>query len=110
IQKTWVTRKVLHISSVFKRAYLLNRDKVLHLDIEQLPATTHRLVPHPYAAIFKDLKAKAIEILNKNLYFSSNKEKQEAYLSMADLDIVEAHVLTTISDQAKQLEKHLFIL
>jgi biopolymer transport protein TolQ len=54
-----------------------------------------------------------VEILNKNIYFSSQnagKERAQVHLSHVDLEIVETHVLTTISAQTKKLEKNLFIL
>jgi biopolymer transport protein TolQ len=113
IQKIWTTRQVEQISKAFHKAYLLNRERMLHLELEELPKHKNRIVPHPYAEIFRELKAKTIEILNKNTYFSSqatNKEKAQAYLSPTDLEIVETHVLTTISAQTKKLEKNLFIL
>lgn len=111
VQKIWTTRQVEQISKSFHKAYLLNKDRMLHLEIDELPKPKNRMVPHPYAEIFRELKTKTVEILNKNVYFSSqNKDKPQVYLSPADLDIVETHVLTTISAQTKKLEKNLFIL
>lgn len=113
IQKVWMTRQVEQISKAFRKAYQLNKDRLLHLDLEELPKPKNQLVPHPYAEIFRELKVKTVEILNKNHYFSSKysgKESKEVYLSPNDLDIVETHVLTTISAQIKVLEKNLFVL
>lgn len=111
IQKIWTTRQVEQISKSFHKAYLLNKDRLLHLELDELPKPKNRIVPHPYAEIFRELKNKTVEILNKNVYFSSqNKDKPQVYLSPADLEIVETHVLTTISAQTKKLEKNLFIL
>ncbi len=112
VQKIWTTRQVEQISKTFHKAYLLNKQRVLHLELEELPKPKNRQTPHPYAEIFRELKAKTVEILNKNVYFSSQPEGKEkaVYLSPADLDIVETHVLTTISAQTKKLEKNLFIL
>ena len=113
IQKIWVTHRVEQISKAFRRAYQLNKEHLLHLKLEELPKSKNQFIPHPYAEIFRELKTKTIEILNKNHYFSakySGKEMGQVYLSPNDLDIVEAHVLTTITMQVKLLEKNLFIL
>jgi biopolymer transport protein TolQ len=113
IQKIWTTRQIQHVSQSFHKAYLLNKERILHLELEELPKPKNPGVPHPFAEIFGDLKTKTIEILNKNLYFCSSKteqQKSQAYLSPADLEIVETYVLTTISAQVKKLEKNLFIL
>jgi biopolymer transport protein TolQ len=113
IQKVWTTRQVVQISKAFHKAYLLNRERLLHLELEELPKPRKRWVPHPYAEIFRELKTKTVEILNKNHYFSakhSGKEIGQVYLSPNDLDIVETHVLTTVSAQTKLLEKNLFVL
>lgn len=112
IQNIWTTRQVTQVSEAFKKAYLLQKDKLLHLELDLLPKPTNKSVPHPYADIFRELKTKTVEILNKNLYFCSQggQEKTNVYLSPTDLEIVETHVLTTISAQTKRLEKNLFIL
>jgi biopolymer transport protein TolQ len=113
IQKVWTTRQVDQISKAFRRAYQLNKERLLHLDLEELPKPRNKFVPHPYAEIFRELKQKTVEILNKNHYFTekhAGKGDAQVYLSPTDLEIVETHVLTTISTQTKILEKNLFIL
>jgi biopolymer transport protein TolQ len=113
IQKVWTTRQVDQISKAFRRAYQLNKERLLHLDLEELPKPRNKFVPHPYAEIFRELKQKTVEILNKNHYFTEKhavKGDAQVYLSPTDLEIVETHVLTTISTQTKILEKNLFIL
>ncbi len=113
VQKVWITRQVGQISKAFYKAYQLNKDRLLHLELEELPKPKNKLIPHPYAEIFRELKTKTVEILNKNHFFSSKhsgKEIGQVYLSPSDLEIVETHVLTTISSQIKILEKNLFIL
>lgn len=111
IQKTWEAREVGKISQVFRKAYQLNKDRLLHLELDELPKPKNKMVLHPFAEIFKDLKTKSVEILNKNHFFSAqNSEKSQVYLSPADLEIVESFVLTTVSTQKKKLEKNLFVL
>lgn len=112
LHKTWLTRKVREISSAFQAAVMQNSDPLFSLDVADLPKTVSK-VPHPFAAIFFSLKQKAVEVLNKNRYFLGQggaSKSQAVYLSRGDLDLIESHVLTTISIQAKQLEKNLFIL
>ncbi|MBI2812374.1 MAG: MotA/TolQ/ExbB proton channel family protein [Candidatus Melainabacteria bacterium] len=109
VQKIWLTRQVEQVSKAFHKAYYLNKDRLLHLELEELPKPKNRMVIHPYAEIFRELKSKTVEILNKNNYFSK-KEGSHSFLSSSDLEIVETHVLTTISAQTKKLEKNLFIL
>jgi biopolymer transport protein TolQ len=113
IQKIWTTRQVEQVSLAFRKAFFLNKENLLHLELDKLPKPKNRTVPHPYAEIFRDLRTKTIEILNKNLYFSSQqtaKEQEHVYLSLNDLETVESYVLTTLSAQIKHLEKNLFIL
>lgn len=54
------------------------------------------------------MKRQTLEILNKNRLFGSSKES--SYLSASDIDVVEAHLATTIAKQTQFLEKNLFIL
>ena len=113
IYKIWQTRQVNHVSLAFQRALELNKDRLLHLELSELPKIKNKQDLHPFAYIFQNLKSKTVEILNKNLYFSSqlgSKDSKEIYLSSTDLDVIEAHVLTTISVQSKMLEKNLFVL
>ena len=113
VQKIWMTRQVAAASQSFHKAFQMHKERLLHLEIDNLPKPKNRQVPHPYAEIFREVKTKAVEILNKNHYFSSqqgNKEGGQVYLSPADLEIVESHVLSTLSMQTKRLEKNLYIL
>jgi len=113
IQKLWMTKRVIKVSSEFKQAYLLQKDKILSLDIEKLPKSSHASIPNPFAQIFSELKGKTVDILNKNIFFSSQQKPNspnQIYLLPSDLDIIEAHTLSTVASQVKNLEKNLFIL
>ena len=81
----------------------------MQLEPKDFPAPKNKKIPHPFSDIFTTLKGKALEILNKNLYFSS-KENREVYLTGADLAMIESCALVTISSQTKVLERHLFVL
>jgi biopolymer transport protein TolQ len=108
IQKVWMTKQVENVSQAFYKAYQFNKDRLLHLDLSELPKPKSKNTPHPYGEIFRDLKEKTIEVLNKNHHFA--KGQGEVFLSLSDLEIVESYALTTISSQIKRLEKNLFIL
>ena len=111
IQKIWQTRQIEQISKTFNKACQAQRDRLLQLNVDELPKNSQAV--HPFASIFRDLQGKTVEILNKNHYFSSqqgNTSEGQVYLTATDLEIVETHVLTTISAETKAMEKNLFIL
>jgi len=104
IQKIRTTRKIKKISHDFQTVFEKNKDSLLNLILD--PSQEF----HPFAKIFLDLKEKTMEILNKNHFFATSSQEGKVYLSIADLESVESHVMTTISSQSKSLEKNLFIL
>src|SRR5579862_9684528 len=84
VQKVWTTRQVQQISTAFHKAYQLNKERILHLELEELPKPKNKVIPHPYAEIFRELKNKTIEILNKNHFFAAKqtgKDPGQVYLS-----------------------------
>lgn len=100
IQKALQVKRVTRKAFSFQKACNQYRDRLLSLELKK--------EDHPYAHVFSALKEKTLEILNKNHFFSE--EKDTVYLTRSDLELVESHVLTTISSESKQLEKHLFLL
>jgi biopolymer transport protein TolQ len=100
IQKTLQVKKARRLANTFRKACQKNQEHLLALDTKR--------ASHPFAQVFSALKQKALEILNKNHFFSEKKDK--VYLTTSDLDLLESHVLTTISSESKALERHLFIL
>ena len=107
IYKTLQVKRAKKLAFAFERAFTDSEGHLLSISLEELPKANqkHR---HPFARIFQTLKQKTIEILNKNHYFCENEETPS--LSRSDLELVESHVLTTISSEAKRFDKHLFIL
>lgn len=109
IYKFRMMRQVRALSYAFESAYEKNKDKLLSMerDKEQMQG-----IPHPFSEVFFAIKNKTLEVLNKNLFFARQVDKDfsEVYLSMEDLELIESHALTTISKQNKALEKNLFIL
>lgn len=112
LYKIWIFRKVRQISAAFQNALEQTKDPLLSLDITAFPKPKNNAVPHPFALIFHTLKHKTVEILNKNRFFltQSGQAKSPVYLTRSDLELLEAQVLTAISQQTKSLEKNLFIL
>jgi biopolymer transport protein TolQ len=109
LHKTWIIRHVQKLSLSFQKS-ISETKNLLSVELSSLPMAHKRSVPHPFASIFNALKLKTIEVLNKNHYFISQTGKGQVYLSPSDLELLEAHVTTTISTQNKTLEKNLFIL
>lgn len=101
IYKTLQTKRTQKNSYAFKHVLEKKQDQLLNVSVETLPV-------NPFAQIYLSLKQKILEVLKKNQFFAE--EKDAIYLTRGDLDLIESHVLTTISFQTKQLEKHLFIL
>lgn len=112
LHKIWTLKKVRRLSAEFQEMIQQQKSTLLTLDPSQLPAPTNEMTPHPFGQIFESVKGKTIDILNKNRYFISQTtgSKAGAYLTSADLELLESHVSATISSQNKILEKHLFIL
>jgi biopolymer transport protein TolQ len=68
---------------------------------------------NPFAKIYTTLKNKTIEILDKNHFFHQTHTSSSApavFLSRADVELIEVQGLTIIAEEAKALEKNLFIL
>ena len=107
IQKIRFTHRTARLSQIFYRNYTSQKERMLQIDLQEINACKDL---HPFAHILGSLKVKTGEILNKNLFFSTQDLEKKIYLSSADLEAVESHVLTTISYHVKQLEKNLFIL
>lgn len=63
---------------------------------------------HPFSNLYRTLKEHTLELLQKNR--SALKEKESVTLSNSDIDLIEAHLITTSSSEAKTLEKNLFLL
>lgn len=63
---------------------------------------------HPFANLYRSLKSHTFELLKKNQ--SVLDEKDKVTLSSSDIDLIEAHLMSTISSQIKGMEKNLFVL
>ena len=63
----------------------------------------------PFVALFRSLKGKTKEILEKNHYFKQGSDAP-VYLSRSDMELIEGSVQNSLASQTKSLEKNLFIL
>lgn len=113
LHKMWTARHVKRVALAFQQAIEKNTHPLFALEAGHLPKPHKASIPHPFGQIFSTLKQKSVEVLNKNRFFSSQEEGEKApavYLSSKDLELIESHVLTTISSQTKVLNHNLFIL
>jgi len=113
IHKVRMINKVKKISSAFQHAFEKNKERILSLELADLPKAPTSATPHPFAQVFRALKEKTLEILNKNHFFHASKKETSSpsvYLSASDLELVESYAFTTISAQTKLIEKNIFIL
>ncbi|MCH9627999.1 MAG: Biopolymer transport protein ExbB [Chlamydiales bacterium] len=62
---------------------------------------------HPFATLYQTLKQHTLELLGKN---KAVVETQNVTLSTSDIDLIEAHLMSTISSQTKTMERNLFML
>lgn len=112
IYKGRLTYRARKHSIRFYEAFELQRMNPLSLECEQ---ATRRKHPNPFLDLYLVLKKYTVEILNKNRRFGQHnlaaaKEPSVSYLSPSDIDFVQAHLMTTVANQTKFLEKNLFIL
>ncbi len=112
LHKAWTMRQVSKLSSAFQKTLQQSKAPLLNVEPSHLPAPRSRAIPHPFGNIYAALKDKTVEVLNKNHHFLSqtSPNKPHVYLTTADLELLQAHVSTTISAESKVLEKNLYML
>lgn len=103
IYKAWLTKKVRDGSLEFQRKIEGFRQNPLGFDVQQSKGE----VPTPYVDLYVLLKARTLEILNKNRQFGT---KDTSYLSPTDIGWVGSHLVTSIASHTKGLERNLYIL
>jgi len=111
--KGWITYLARKHSNKFYKAFELQRMNPLNLDYEH---TIKKEKPNPFLHLYSELKKQTMNILKKNRHFSQqngNATPETAsisYMSPADIDFVQSHLMTSVANQTKFLEKNLFIL
>ncbi|MGR3973921.1 MAG: MotA/TolQ/ExbB proton channel family protein [Candidatus Rhabdochlamydia sp.] len=111
VYKLWMVYQVSRLSKTFNVILKANSTSLLLLEPSSFPSFNPRQSLHPFYQIFFGVKAKTVDLLNKNQYFLSKKEGSAAvYLTSSDLDVLQAYGVMIISSQNNLLEKYLFIL
>jgi len=114
LQKIWQSRDVAKLSMRFLKRFTETKQPILSIDLDSLPKGKNSHSLHPFSAVFKAAKQKTLEILEKNHYFlreaHQKGESPAVFLSSNDLELIESHLIMTVSSETKQLEKHLYIL
>lgn len=111
IYKIWAFYRVKKDCQSFYHFFQDKKEEPLKLIIDSSRKFTTPLLINPYLDIYKTLKTKTVEILNKNNYFqTTDEENPSVYLSREDMDLVESHIFSTIAKSTKWLEKQLFLL
>lgn len=98
IQKFLLLKKIRLSASRFKKLATLHKEELLNLNSKS---------SNPFSVLFNALKERTLALLDKNHYFA---EKNQNFLSKADIDFLESHLHTTIAKQKGRIEKNLFIL
>lgn len=108
IHKIWMTYQARKHSFQFKKVFYNLKSNPLGIEVP--PAKTPLL--NPFQELYSVLKKFTLDILNKNRRYgqASPESCGISYLSPTDIDFVEAHLMTSVAVQTKNLEKNLFIL
>jgi len=101
LHKIWLAKKIKTLNTNFAKIIKTNNENLLSLNINSS-------ISYPYYNIYKNLKEKTLQILNKNSFFIN--EKQNVYISQADVELIYSHLDAEITKETKLLEKNLFIL
>jgi len=111
IHKGWVTYLARKHSVQFYQAFEQQRMNPLSLEPEH---AMKRSRPNPFFDLYFVLKKHTLDILSKNRRFgqqqAANQESAMSYMSPSDIDFVQSHLMSTVANQIKYLEKHLFYL
>lgn len=109
LHKLWVTYHVRRNAEQFYSTFQGQKANLLNLDYEMNSKKRHL---NPFFELYAILKRHTLDILNKNRKFGKGESSESApsYLSQADIDFVDAHLMSAIANQTKCLEKNLFIL
>lgn len=110
VHKGWITYLARKHSIQFYQSFESQRMNPLSLEYEQ---ALRRNQPNPFLDLYSVLKKQTLEILNKNRRFAQKGNSAEgmlSFMSPSDIDYVQSHLMTTVANQTKFLEKNLFFL
>lgn len=104
--KLWVIHQAKRASLRFYALFAQQRESPLGITLE----LGEKEVPNnPFLHLYALLKKQALDLLRKNQRLGA-KEQGLAYLSGADIALLESHLFSGIATQRQQLEASLFIL
>jgi biopolymer transport protein TolQ len=98
IQKFLLLKQIGLSAKRFKKLAVLHKEELLNLSSKST---------NPFSILFNALKERTLALLDKNHYFA---EKNQNFLSKADIDFLDSHLHTVIAKQKGRIEKNLFIL
>lgn len=114
IYKSWVTYQIKKQSTDFHRLFQGQKKAPLNLNLEGI---SKKKTLSPFLDLYLVLKKQSLEILAKNHHFKKQRSTEEmlsstspSYLSLADIDYIASHLATQVSQEVKNLERHLYIL
>ncbi len=105
VQKSRLLSRVQKEGVTFQKVFFSSQQHPLSLGIEG----GHRLIT-PFFSIYEVLKSQTLAILGKNQRYGRDTQENAAFLSPADIGLVEAHLTSCASSELHGLEKHLFLL
>ncbi len=100
LHKIYMAKKLTALNAIFEKQ-TKNSENLLSINI-----TSN--ISYPYLDIYKSLKEKTVQILNKNRFFIT--DNKNVYMSTSDIELLDSHLDVQILKQTKKLEKNLFIL
>lgn len=107
LHKCWLYFQVRKLSKEFSA--LFSEKEPFQLQFNRPVKEGFLEVPHPFFEIYKSVKQKTLQMINRNHFFAPQTD-HPLFLSEADLGLLESHAYSVIATQMKGLERHLFIL
>lgn len=109
LHKIWLTMQARRNSAQFYTIFQLQKSNPLSLECE---ANTRNQKPNPFFDLYAILKKHTMDILNKNRRFGASLpgDNSTSYMTPADIEFVDTHLMSAIASHTKYLEKNLFIL
>lgn len=105
IIKTLQLRSIKKFSKDFSSLFVAHKGSLLTLEL------SHDLICSPFGKLLSRIKDKTMETIEKNHYFSKQKNSETPlFLSQNDMTSVESSLLTELGIELKSMEKNLFIL
>lgn len=106
VHKALMTKMAKKHSASFESLFISQSSRPLDLPNE---SAYKNQIPNPFYQIYQVLKKQTIDLLNKNHRFGLT-EGEGSYLTSTDIDFLESHLMVSIANETKGLEKNLYLL